>query len=108
MDALTVSEVMAKSRFLSNTGERRCEVRVFARESTLLSKRKNSTSDPQPEVIATGTLRSCEKAQPKYLRPGYDLSQFQHDQELLARTRASIDESLELIARVNKILIQVP
>ena len=47
------------------------------RESTLLSNRKNSTSDPQPEVIATGTSRSREMAQPEYLRPSYDLSQFQ-------------------------------
>ena len=75
------------------------------RESTLLSNRKSSTSDPQPEVIATGTLRSREKAQPEYLRPSYDLRQLQHDQELLERTRASIDESLELIARVDDMIM---
>ena len=75
------------------------------RESTLLSNRKNSTSDPQPEVIATGTSRSREMAQPEYLRPSYDLSQFQHDQEFLAKTRASIDESLALIARVDDMIM---
>jgi hypothetical protein len=58
-------------------------------------------SNPQPEVIATGTSRSRDMARPEYLRPSYDLSHFQDDQELLAKTRASIDESLALIARVD-------